>query len=180
MTTAATETLNPFCDKRASGPASAKPLSDGSTLPMVGSDDWINLFTAFGAGIRGVKHSEVVANRIRNLDTLPAMAEDMGVLFQQTIKRGGKPAKALLAALGTRAEAPLKWKLVEGTRKDMLRAVASTLLETQKGRNVSLGHLQSSVEDQLRVLSAQGVNLSEKTQFWALGYDRLATEKLAQ
>jgi hypothetical protein len=161
----------------------ASSSSDG---PFKNPDDWTNLFTvyaaakeklrAFGAaiGATGIK-----ANVVDTADVLPALLQEFGGLPGELLQRGGKSGTALLATLGMRSGQPVRWVQVAGTRRELYKGILEVMGKSQAGRGISLGHLQTSLNDQLRTFELEGVALDEKVQFWTVVFDEEAQTSLA-
>lgn len=165
--------------------------SGSSGAPFTTPDDWINLDVAYNAAagkIKAVgeeigkkaKTPGIKTDAIKNADVLPALLQELGDATPKWLLRGDKKATSLLAALGMRAEQHMRWVQVVGTRRDLYKTVLELSIESQKGRGVSLGHLQYSANDQLRTIEIEGVNLDEEIRFWSIVFDEEAQGNLAK
>ncbi|AET92158.1 hypothetical protein BYI23_C000120 [Burkholderia sp. YI23] len=165
--------------------------SSGASAPFTNPDDWINLVTAYGAALGKIKQGGeqigaqarvpgVRANAIASMDVLPALLQELGDATPKWMVKGGKKALALLATLGMRSEQQVRWVQVVGTRRDLYTAILELSLESQKGRGISLGHLQYSVADQLRTFEIEGVKLDEEMRFWTVVFDTEAQHAVAK
>ncbi|WP_332457776.1 T6SS effector BTH_I2691 family protein [Burkholderia ubonensis] len=161
-------------------------VSGSADSPFTNVDNWINLSVVYSTAVEKIKARGAAlsapgtrANAIESVDVLPALLQELGVLPMTRLTKGGKAGTALLATLGMRAGHPVRWVQVVGTRRDFFMSVMEVIQASQKKRGISLGNLQYSLKDQLRMFGIEGVALDEKIQFWTVVFDEQAQRDLA-
>ncbi|WP_321876920.1 T6SS effector BTH_I2691 family protein [Paraburkholderia bannensis] len=165
--------------------------SGSSSAPFANIDDWTNLDATYASAVGKIKAlGEQISSKarapgvrsdvIKNVDVLPAFLQELGDAAPKWLLNGDRKAGALLATLGMRGGQHVRWVQVIGTRRDLYSAVLQVSIESQKGRGISLGNLQYSLNDQLRTFEIEGVNLDEQIQFWTVVFDEEAQGNLAK